>query len=278
MGISGQRSWLYAFAAAPGQSLPGSFGGSGARPLCRFTLRWLLHRFNPFYSMRLTLFLLSLCFALSTNLTAQLATTTSDALALADAPSTERPLTFLAYRQAETTRSAPLTHQRRRERTLLGDLDLTGIWGGPTYNYALNGNDWVLLRGGFGGLEFSDEVFLGYGGWKARDNYVGDEGSPEFDFQHSGFIFAYSPLRDNAIHPRITTIVGPGRVNVAGEGRDRMLVAQGTIGLELNLFQWFRLGIDGGYRFAEGIDSAFISDKDASGAVFQLEARFGFSW
>jgi len=187
----------------------------------------------------------------------------------------------LAYQSAEETTTAAYDFSLRRERTLLGDLDLSGAWGGPTYNYSMTGDDWALLRGGFGGLEFGDEVFLGYGGWKARENFTVDEpvvGSPEFEFQHSGFIFAYSPFRDNAIHPRITTIIGPGRINVEGEGRDRMLVGQAMVGLELNLFQWFRLGADAGYRFANGVDSQLISDRDVSGALFQLEARFGFSW
>lgn len=187
----------------------------------------------------------------------------------------------LAYQSAEETTTSAYDFSLRRERTLLGDLDLSGAWGGPTYNYSMTGDDWALLRGGFGGLEFGEEVFLGYGGWKARENFTVDEpvvGSPEFEFQHSGFIFAYSPFRDNAIHPRITTIIGPGKINVEGEGRDRMLVGQAMVGLELNLFQWFRLGADAGYRFANGVDSQLISDRDVSGALFQLEARFGFSW
>lgn len=216
--------------------------------------------------MRLTIFLCAL-FATS-FLSAQLDVS-------ADAP-------VLAYKAtAETTTSTSYDFSTRRERTLLGDLDLSGAWGGPTYNYTATGDDWALVRGGFGGLEFGEEVFLGYGGWKSRESFTVDnptDASPDFDFQHGGFIFAYSPLRDNAIHPRITTVIGPGRVNVAGEGRDRMLVGQAMLGLELNLFQWFRLGVDGGYQFVNGVDSDVISDKDVSGAMVQIEARFGFSW
>lgn len=216
--------------------------------------------------MRLTIFLCAL-FATS-FLTAQISID-------ADAP-------VLAYETpAKSETITNYDFSNRRERTLLGDLDLSGAWGGPTYNYSMTGDDWALVRGGFGGLEFGDEVFLGYGGWKAREDFTVDDPtdiSPEYDFQHSGFIFAYSPFRDNAIHPRISTILGPGKIDVAGEGRDRMLVGQAMIGLELNLFQWFRLGADAGYRFANGVDSALISDKDVSGAVVQLEARFGFSW
>jgi len=59
---------------------------------------------------------------------------------------------------------------------------------------------------------------------------------------------------------------------------DRFLVGQATVGFELNLFQWFRLGVDGGYRFASGVENDFVTANDIGGAVMQIEARFGFSW
>ncbi len=173
---------------------------------------------------------------------------------------------------------------RRRERTLLGDLDLSGIWGGPTYNYTATGNDWSLVRGGFGGLEFGENVFLGYGGWSSRDRFTTDAAPVsgnrvDYNFRQGGFILAVSPGRDNVVHPRFTAIVGPGRIELEDGRKDRMLVGQLMGGAELNLFQWFRLGIEGGYRFASGVDEfPAVTSKDVSGAVVQIEARFGWSW
>lgn len=190
---------------------------------------------------------------------------------------------ILAY-EAEQKTETVQTFQNNRERTLLGDLDLTGLWGGPTYNYSMSGNDWAFVRGGFGGLEFSDEFFLGYGGWRSRENFNIDNNptvETEYSFRQGGLIMAYSPKRDNSIHPRFTAIIGPGSIDVVGDevtDRDRMLIGQAMAGLELNLFQVVRLGIDGGYRFANGVDTEGYSDKDVSGPVIQIEARFGFSW
>ena len=196
-----------------------------------------------------------------------------------------------AYQAETTVTEAPVKFTSRRERTLLGDLDLSGAWGGPTYKYGFNGDDSSLQRGGFGGLEFSDEIFLGYGGWKSRELFTVDEpvtGSPRYNFNHSGFVFAYAPWADNAIHPRLTTIFGPGKMiastedngNLTKDFEDRMFVGQVTAGLELNLFQWFRLGVEGGYRFASGVDADAIgvTADDISGATVQIEARFGISW
>ena len=189
----------------------------------------------------------------------------------------------LAYRSSE--RSYNLHEfKQSRERTLLGDLDLTGIWGGPTYNYSMSGDDWALVRGGFGGLEFGDEFFIGYGGWESREDFNVDEdpsAETSYTFRQGGLILAYSPGRDNSIHPRFTTILGPASIDRGGDNldRDRMLIGQAMVGLELNLFQIMRLGIDGGYRFANGVDDLpNVSDRDVSGPVVQIEARFGFSW
>lgn len=194
----------------------------------------------------------------------------------------------LAYKPESSAATASNFKIKGRERTLLGDLDLSGAWGGPTYNYSATGDDWALMRGGFGGLEFSEELFIGYGGWKNREAFSTDEAlssgeRPEYDFKHGGLIIAYSPFANSAIHPRITTVFGPGRFELkeqpaTGSRDDRFLVGQATIGLELNLFQWFRLGVDGGYRFASGIDNDVLTEQDISGAIIQAEARFGFSW
>ena len=179
------------------------------------------------------------------------------------------------------------------EHTLFGNLDLSGLWGGPTYNYTATGDDWALVRGGFGGFEFEDNVFIGYGGWASRDRFTTDDAPIEgdradFKFRHGGLILAYSPSANNTIHPRFTAILGPGRIegtapDPENDGntvtfKERMFVGQVMAGGELNIFQWFRLGIEGGYRFAGGVDVPGVSANDVSGAIVQVEARFGFSW
>ena len=213
----------------------------------------------------------------------------SPTLAMAEATPTPVYSTSTARTATDVVRTR---YSARRERTLFGDLDLSGLWGGPTYNYSATGDDWALVRGGYGGLELGDEVFIGYGGWSSRDAFTTNDPlasgqRPTYDFRHGGFILAYSPGADNTIHPRFTSILGPGRIQGSYTGddgrlrdfRERMFVGQAMGGVELNLFQWFRLGIEGGYRFASGVnDVPDITANDVSGAVVQIEARFGFSW
>lgn len=166
--------------------------------------------------------------------------------------------------------------QAQREETLLGNLDMSGIWGGITYNYSSYESDWHLVRGGYGGLEFGRNVFLGYGGWNLKENVRTDRGS-EFDLRYGGFMLGITPLSYRAIHPRINFLVGPGRVKFEGDD-ERILVFQPSAGAEFNLFQWFRLGLEGGYRLVanNGLDN--LTNEDVSAPFIQVDLRFGLSW
>ncbi len=168
-----------------------------------------------------------------------------------------------------------LTAYGQRTETLFDDFDLTGAWGGVTYNYSSYDNDWALLRGGYGGLEFGRNVFVGYGGWRIKDEAEINDG--EFEFRYGGFMLGITPISHKAIHPRINMLLGPGRIEYEGD-RDRVLVFQPSAGVEFNLFQWWRLGLEGGYRLIanNGLDT--ISNADVSAPFMQIELRFGFSW
>lgn len=169
--------------------------------------------------------------------------------------------------------------EAQRERTLLGDLDLSGAWGGITYNWSGYGDDGAYVRGGYGGIELGNRIFVGYGGWRIKDDVRLPDLNENFELRHGGLILGYTPNSYKAIHPRLSFTFGPGRVNVGGES-DRIFVVQPAAGVELNLFQVFRLGIEGGYRYAGNVSlsNANLESTDVSAFFVQIEARFGFSW
>ena len=74
-------------------------------------------------------------------------------------------------------------------------------------------------------------------------------------------------------------IFGTGRGGVNGN-RDRVFVAQPMAGLELNIFQVFRLGVDAGYRYVGNVavENSTLASEDVSSFIVQIEMRFGFSW
>ncbi|MBK6997444.1 MAG: hypothetical protein IPH31_21995 [Lewinellaceae bacterium] len=59
---------------------------------------------------------------------------------------------------------------------------------------------------------------------------------------------------------------------------DRILVMQPSAGVEINVFRWFHLGIDGGYRFVSDATTPGLDNEYLSGWFGQATLKFGFSW
>lgn len=167
----------------------------------------------------------------------------------------------------------------QREETLFNRAGgLTGAWGAPVYNYSQFGEDWSYIRGGYGGLEFGRSLFIGWGGFRTKDQ-VDIEGSPSsFKMRYGGFMLGVAPNAYKAIHPRINILTGGGRLNFDDGDTDRVFVMQPSAGVEINLFQFMRLGLEGGYRFVLDSDIPELSSGDISSPFFQIDLRFGFSW
>lgn len=166
----------------------------------------------------------------------------------------------------------------QREETLFGRSGgLTGAWGAPVYNYSQFGEDWVYVRGGYGGLEFGRSLFIGWGGFRTKEN-VNIEGVDPFRFRYGGLMLGVAPNSYRSVHARFNVLAGGGRLDLADGERDRVFVMQPSAGVEINIFQWMRLGLDGGYRFVMDSDVAGLESGDLSAPFFQIDLKFGFSW
>ena len=169
----------------------------------------------------------------------------------------------------------------QKERTVFGKsgFRISGAWGGPTVGIAQMGNDPVVFRGGFGGIEFGKRLFLGWGGFES-DNDV------DIDFldnnrlrvDYSGFILGYTPSAHKTIHPNFMVFTGTGNARVDDNESENILVIQPTLGLELNVFRFFHLSLDGGYRLLTNINLPEMTSRDLSGPYAEIKMKFGFSW
>lgn len=159
-------------------------------------------------------------------------------------------------------------------------LGLSGIWGGFSYNFSYFNadSDVSYLRGGYGGLEFGRTVFVGYAGYRLRDQVELDDISQTFGMRYGGLMVDVHPGSHRVVHPRFGLIVGGGNVDFSDGDDDRVFVLQPSLGLELNIFKWFRLGVQGGYRYVSGEDTPGVSSSDLSSPYAQLDLRFGISW
>lgn len=168
----------------------------------------------------------------------------------------------------------------QREETVLGERGwgFSGLWGGYHHQYTSYGNSDEFNRGGFFGFEFGKSLTVGWGNYRVFDqfNWQGAE-NQRFNFRWNTFKLGYAFIPYKAIHPVLGFDIGRGRLTLAGAD-DRVFVIQPSAGLEINVFRWFRIGLEGGYRFVNNVDIATIQESQINGLYGQANLKFGFSW
>lgn len=174
-----------------------------------------------------------------------------------------------------------LTIFAQKEQTILGSsgLRLSGAWGTSTTNLTFYGDETSITTGSYFGLEFGKSLLIGWGGFNNTSQFrLPDLTSEKIDLDYNGFLVGYAPKSYKAIHPQFMMLIGGGQADIANEGRDGVFVLQPSVGLELNVLRWFRIGLDGGYRYVGGSDFANVQDSDLSAPFGQLTFKFGYSW
>ena len=177
--------------------------------------------------------------------------------------------------------SAFSTLSAQREETVLGERGwgLSGLWGGYTHQYTQYVGKDAFNSGGFFGFEFGKSLSLGWSHFNLRDDLTLKTNEQQrFDFKYNGGKIGYAFIPYKAIHPVLNFEIGKGRAKLSGEGEDKVFVMQPSAGVEINVLRWFRLGLEGGYRFVQNSDLVGVSTEDMSGAFGQATLKFGFSW
>lgn len=162
---------------------------------------------------------------------------------------------------------------------------LTGAWGGTIAGISKVGDNSSPTAGGYGVLEFDKQFLVGWGGFRINDNVEFDGIDFDYDLDYNGLIIGYSPQAFRAVHPHVMALIGSGDMQLIRREddirvRDRTPVLQLGGGAELNVFQWFRISANGGYRFlldADGLPTS-IAPGDVSGLYGELNFKFGWSW
>jgi len=174
-----------------------------------------------------------------------------------------------------------LAAQGQRQETLFGGsgFHFSGIWGAFTNNYSFYGDSKNGYHsGGNIGLEFGRAIFVGYAWSSLRDDIPLENIPGSFRLRQNNFIVSIIPQSYQVIHPTITFQTGGGRVSVNDGPSDRIYVFQPSAGVEINIFKWFHLGLEGGYRIVTGSDLPGIRNDELSSPFGQLNLRFGCSW
>lgn len=174
-----------------------------------------------------------------------------------------------------------MTTFAQRDQTLFGKsgLGLSGAWGANTTNLTFFEDDFTVITGGYGGLEFGKTLFVGWGGYRTTNDFKlgSQQQNDDLSMSYNGLMLGYAPLSHKAIHPKFTVLAGGGNLRVRGEGSDDILVIEPAVGAEINVLSWFRVGLDAGYRFVTATD-LLVNDSNASAPFGQITFKFGYSW
>lgn len=168
----------------------------------------------------------------------------------------------------------------QRDETLADKLDLalSGAWGASNLGLGFAENESVIVAGGYGGLEFGKDFFIGWGSWSATEDVTYNPFADRtYRFEYSGMLIGYGPSAWKMIHPQFFLLFGRGSLRVPG-GRDRVLVLQPSGGVEVNVFRWFRLGLQAGYRLLSDNDFEALHAVQVSHPFVEMSFRFGWSW
>lgn len=165
----------------------------------------------------------------------------------------------------------------QREQTVFnhnGHVRLTGVWGGSTNALVDFDNNFNLNSGGFFAFEINNDFLIGWSGYKSDLT----ENNQNVEIKGNDLFLGYTFRSDRVIHPLFYLQTGSGKLEIEDVGTDRVFIAQPTIGAEVNIARFFRLGIDGGYRFLSGNDLPGFERGDFAGPVLNLRLKFGWSW
>lgn len=177
------------------------------------------------------------------------------------------------------------------DQTLFNDVNRIGAFGGPLFEYSSLNEDVETANGGGGAIVLDDFFVGGYGiGTSELFNSFTDSLNKDFQeelkFKHGGFWIGYVPVQHKVIHPYSSLKIGWGKARYKeididnDETRtsinDNIFVLTPEVGIELNIFSFFRIAATANYRLVNGLDKIdTFSDSDLSGFGATLTLRFG---
>ncbi|MEO1518583.1 MAG: hypothetical protein AAFV95_26440 [Bacteroidota bacterium] len=171
--------------------------------------------------------------------------------------------------------------QAQQTQTLFNRARVVGAFAAPIVEIGIDDD----LRGnaaGGGAALIIDNFFIGgYGiGSSDLDDLFDDNDDLRLSIGHGGFWVGYAAPSHKLIHLYSSAKIGWGAVDIEFDGsnvdaKDGIFVVTPELGLEVNVFRWFRIGTTLGYRFVDGISNENINKDQFQGLIGGLSFRIG---
>ena len=114
------------------------------------------------------------------------------------------------------------------------------------------------------------------------DDLTDNDEKIQMDLGHGGFWLGYTYRSHKLVHIFASTKLGWGGIDIEIDednysAVDNVFVITPELGVELNVFRWFKIAGTVGYRSVTGVDNikAGKSNEDFSGLAGTLTFRFG---
>lgn len=169
----------------------------------------------------------------------------------------------------------PLFSQRDETFFRNPGVDLTGIWFSSTFHSSKLRDLNPDAVGGVFALEFNKDYLLGVENmdWNTQNPTFGDVGikakSLYVGYTHNGYKF---------IHPTVGFSIGRAKLDSDDHVTIKTTTSLASVGAEFNIFRWFRLGGEVGYRNVVSPENTWVEETDFSGPYVAVRLKFGWSW
>lgn len=167
--------------------------------------------------------------------------------------------------------------QAQKDQTIFnsGGIDLTGVWGGSINNLTNFSNNFDISNGGYFVFEFNKNFMIGWTGYGSETTLSNGTNA---NIKGRDLLLGYAYNSYKPIHLTTYLQTGGGKLEIGENVEDQVFVVQPSIGIEMNVFRWFKIGADTGYRFVTNVDTPGFNDSDLSSPYVGLRLKFGLSW
>lgn len=175
--------------------------------------------------------------------------------------------------------------------TLFSGVNSISGFGGPMMQFSSVNGEFAFFMGGGGAVLFNRRFFLGGYGMGMTNGDIKHQASDlqkhTLQFGHGGFWLGYVIQPNKAVHFSVSSQAGWGGVSLGEDyssinnriyDEDDVFVLCPQAEVELNLTNFMRVGIGGGYRMVSGLqmEGVALENSDLSGPFGSLTFKFGW--
>ncbi len=193
-------------------------------------------------------------------------------------------MTLSANAQTTATTTTAFADEDGSEALFNGPLRSSG-YGAVSMKFSPIQGQFGTLIGGYGGWFINKTLLIGGGGYGLTTNITSTQRPGEsISFGYGGVVLEYVGASDKVFHYAVQALFGWGGVGIysprdvrsfSSRSTSPVFVIEPSLLAELNVTNFLRLAVGGGYRFATGVELSGLTNADLSGVSVSVNLKFG---